>query len=119
MDVLGLMGAVSGVARQYGVCQRPHPLTTSSKHPDPGGTDVSNLQQTSAPTAATPAILAVHFLPPAARTDGIGLRKSGAVIVALAAVGRVAVAAIGRVIPAAMSMTLLPPAAPIGDVLWL
>jgi hypothetical protein len=80
---------------------------------------VSNLKrQASAPTTATAAILAVHFLPPAARTDGIGLRKGGAVIVAAAAVGIVAVA-VGRVIPAAMAMTLSPPAAPVGNVLWL
>ena len=113
---LGLIGALSGVVRQDGVWQRPHPF----KAPETGGTSVSNLKrQTSAPTTATAAILAVHFLPPAARTDGIGLRKGRAVIVAVAAVGIVAVAAIGRVIQAAMAMTVLPPAAPVGNVLWL
>jgi hypothetical protein len=36
----------------------------------------------------------------------------------MAGVGIVAVAAIGRIMPAAIAITVLSPAAPVGNVLW-
>ena len=61
-------------------------------------------------TATTAAIIAVHFLPPTPRAGRIGLRIKWPIVA-------VAVAAVGRSGPAAMAVAVLPPAAPIGDVL--
>src|SRR5262245_24499831 len=54
--------------------------------------------------SATAAIIAVHFLPPPVRARAVGLRIKRSVVAALA-------------ITAAMPLAVMPPAAPIGDVL--
>src|SRR5262245_5245626 len=60
--------------------------------------------------AATAAIIAVHFLPPTARTGRIGLGVKRPIVA-------VAVAAVGLCRPAAVALAVSPKTAPIGNLL--